>query len=189
MKTLELLFILVVCFARSGLSQGSFLFDNSSAPTRLGTIDGPLAGPGIWARMLAGTTQGSLIPVGSPRQHFGEGRVSDGIVIVEGIGCFETAYVQMVAWDGQAWGSSLADVPLDQLGRTDIVPRILSCDPLPVLAPDFTQPAVVPPIPEPSISTLGLLGGLVAFGLRRGVGGRERGTLANRRKAQVHRTR
>jgi hypothetical protein len=52
---------------------------------------------------------------------------------------------------------SLDAVPLDQLGKTDIVPVILSGFSAPHHAPAFTQPAIVPPIPEPSTTIFCLL--------------------------------
>jgi hypothetical protein len=145
--------------------QGVFLFFNASAPTHLESIDGPLAGPGIWAQMLAGATPDELSPVSVSLQHGGDGLVG-GIfpVTVPGINCLEQAYIQMVAWDGSYWGSELAGVPENQLGRTDIVPHILTgCYNLPVGAPRFTQPAIVPPIPEPSVWALALVGGAALF--------------------------
>jgi hypothetical protein len=161
----KLLFLL----AMSGMAitlhvhgQGQFVFYNLSAPTRLVSIDGPLAGPGIWAEMLAGRTPDRLSPLGFPAQHFGDGLVVGFNLTVQGIDCFETAYIQMVAWDGRLWGTSLEGVPADQLGRTDIVPHMLTCYPLPVYSPMFTQPAIVP-IPEPSVVMLGILAGSLAF--------------------------
>ncbi len=67
--------------------------------------------------------------------------------------------VQMVVWDGQLWGTSLASVPSDQRGWTDVVPVWLA-DPPPaaLFYPHFTQPAIVP-VPEPSVWALGALGG------------------------------
>jgi hypothetical protein len=163
-----ILLTLIASFAGAGVpagyAQGTFLFYNWTAPTRLGSIDGPLAGRGIWAQMLVGTTSGDLQPMFIPLEHSGEGLVGGLVLVtVDGIACRETAYIQMVAWDGQYWGTTLENVPVDQLGRTDIVPHPLGgCKP-PALAPDFTQPAVVPPIPEPSTATFGLLIGALAF--------------------------
>ena len=143
-----------------GYSQGTFLFSNVTAPTRLGSADGPLAGPSIWAQMLAGGTPESLLPVGFSLPHDMNGIVGAATVAVPGIPCREYAYIQMVAWDGQYWGRFLQNVPLDQLGRTDIVRHWLTgCDMLPVSGPGFTQPAIVPPIPEPSTALLGLVAG------------------------------
>jgi hypothetical protein len=122
-KLLVLLAVCVMLVPVRAQGQGKFVFYNLSAPTRLVSIDGPLAGPGIWAEMLAGRTPESLSPLGFPAQHFGDGRVIGGTPTVQGIDCFETAYIQMVAWDGRLWGTSLEGVPVDQLGRTDIVPH------------------------------------------------------------------
>jgi hypothetical protein len=163
------LLTLIVSFAGAGVpagyAQGTFLFYNGSAPTRLGSIDGPLAGYGIWAQMLVGRTSEDLQPIFIPLEHSADGVVGGVVrVTVDGIGCLETAYIQMVAWDGQYWGATLDNVPVDQLGRTDIVPHPLGgCKLLPVGAPDFTQPAVVPPIPEPSATGICLVGAALAF--------------------------
>ncbi len=135
-------------------AQGEFLASNASAPTRLGTIDGPFAGPGIWGQFLAGPTVESLQPIGVSMEHYPNGAVA-GMASVAGVPCGAIAQVQMVAWDGTIWGTSLAGVPANQLGRTDIVPVNLSCDPFPFVGPSFTRAAVVPPVPEPS--TWGLI--------------------------------
>ena len=148
-----------------GYSQGTFLAFNPTAPTRLWTADGPLANSDYWAHFLAGGTPETLLPVGFSLPHDMNGIAGGAVrVAVPGIPCREYAYIQMVAWDGRYWGTALENVPLEQLGRTDIVRHPLSgCDMLPVFAPDFTQPAIVPPIPEPSAGVLGLLGGSLVF--------------------------
>ena len=137
--------------------QGTFIASNFSAPTRIGFVDGPFAGPGIWGQFLAGPAADSLVPIGSPLEHVGQGRVA-APGVVPGIPTGETAYVQMVAWDGTIWGNALEGVPATQLGRTEILPVILGCPPFPTLSPGFTQPAVVPPVPEPGIMALCVLG-------------------------------
>ena len=150
----------------SGVGQGHFLFFNGTARTRLESIDGPLAGRGIWAQMLAGPTPSSLMPVGIPLEHTTNGAVGGIIhVIVPSIPPHNVAYVQMVAWDGTRWGTSLDGVPANQLGRTDIVPVFLTTGIFPdsTSAPRFTQPAVVPPIPEPSVVVLLIFGGVNLF--------------------------
>jgi len=104
-------------------SQGLFLFSNFTAPTRLGSSNGPLAGRGIWAQMLVGQSTDSLTPVDMPVEHIGNGIASGRVVAVPEIPPNTFAYIQMVAWDGIRWGTSLNGVPSDQLGRTDIVQR------------------------------------------------------------------
>jgi hypothetical protein len=73
-------------------------------------------------------------------------------VAVPGIPGRTWAYVQFVAWDGNLWGTDLNRVPANQLGMTDSTQVYLkipiSTDP--IARPRFTQPAIVPPIPEPS---------------------------------------
>ena len=153
--------------------QGAFQFNSIWAPTRIGSIDGPPAGSGIWAQMLAGLTADSLTPMGMPAQHLdsggaGTGLVFGGVIRMPGLLPGETAFAKMLAWDGTRWGNVLSDVPADQLGMTDIVPVLLE-DPnfgTVTFAPHFTQPAIVP-IPEPSILALGISGGVSLFLLRR----------------------
>jgi hypothetical protein len=157
-KVVKLLIVVMICaLSHHGRGQGVFLFFNASAPTRIGSVDGPLAGPGIWAQMLAGSNFSSLSPVGMPREHGLEGLVG-GVVYttVPTIPAHSYAQVQMVAWDGTLWGTNLASVPSDQLGLTDVVSVFLMTGVFPegAVAPRFTQPAIVPPIPEPS--TLGI---------------------------------
>ena len=162
--------VLTLCVAltfQMACGQGWFEFNNPGAPTHIGTADGPLAGPGIWAHMLAGPTADSLTPVGMSAEHWGRGRVSGSIVQVPGIPEYSIAMVQMVVWDGQIWGTSLAGVPLNQLGRTDTVAVMLDTPPPGLVnRPYFTQSAIVPLIPEPSLSSLGALAGALLVGLR-----------------------
>jgi hypothetical protein len=87
-------------------------------------------------------------------------------ITLPGIPCRERAFVQMVAWDATLWGTSLAGVPPDQLGHTDITSIFLDCSPRPISAPFFSQPAIVP-VPEPSVVALGLLGAGLLFLLGR----------------------
>jgi hypothetical protein len=147
--------------------QGEFMFRNASAPTRLYTIDGPLAGPGIWAHMYIGETPDNLVPVGASAEHIFPpvGVVRGGIVVVDWIPPGGDAFVQMVAWDGVLWGTDLANVPSTQFGATDIVPITLAggTPGPPVPTPEFTVPAVVPRIPEPSAANICLVGGVLAF--------------------------
>lgn len=141
---------------------------NWSALTRIGSPDGPFAGPAILAQFLVGETADSLAPVGGVGYHNGGiVRGGIGIIAVPGISYYEVAQVQMVAWYGSLWGSSLADVPADQLGKTDIVPVELGSPKIGLPPyPHFTQGAVVP-IPEPSTLALAALGA-AALALSRG---------------------
>jgi hypothetical protein len=148
--------------------QGYFDFDNAYALTHIGSINGPLAGTGIWAQMLAGTNEDGLGPVGMPAEHFDilgvpSGRVTGGSVAVPGTVPGQTAYVEMLAWDGTRWGKALSGVPKDQLGMTDVVAVGLAglFGPPPPL-PHFTQSAIVP-IPEPSVLGIGIMGCLFAL--------------------------
>ena len=169
MKKTILLATCMVLLASKAYSQGLFHFSNLGGMlTRIGSVDGPLAGPEIWAQMLAGPRPDSLAPVGVPIEHLlfngvPTGAVSDGAVAVPGILPFETAYVKMLAWDGTRWGTVLSGVPPDQLGMTDIVPVFLTDNKIGFpRAPHFTQPAIVP-IPEPSAFALVLVGGAALF--------------------------
>ena len=159
----------LICCALHGNCQGQFLFYNGSARTRIGSIDGPLAGRGFWAQMLVGDNLSSLAPVGVPLEHTTNGAVGGIVrVTVPDVPPDTFAYVQMVAWNGIAWGTDLSGVPLEQLGRTDIVQVELTSGVFPdiVIAPHFFQAAVVP-IPEPSVWALGILGALVHLPLLR----------------------
>lgn len=144
----------------SVLAQGRFNMYNVSVPTRLGSLDGPLAGRAIWAQAVAGPSPTELVPVGVAVEHLTNGIVAGGWMSVPTVPCNTDGYVQLVAWDGRLWGTSFAGVPPDQLGRTDIVQIRMWCDPYPVATPPWTHPAVVP-IPEPSIAALLGLGVVV----------------------------
>jgi len=129
---------------------GRFLPVNNAVPTHLGSIDGPLAGPGIWGQFLAGETSDSLVPVDIPREHREGGFIGGASIYLPNLYCGTIAQVQLVAWDGTIWGTAFENVPANQLGKTDIAPVRLSCYLYPDFGPAFTQPAIVPPIPEPS---------------------------------------
>jgi len=166
MKAIILLAICPILVAVPSFSQGVFNFYNYYAPTRLWTIDGPLAGRGIWAQMLAGPNTDSLAPVGGAYEHLANGLVYGGIVTVPGIPEFEGAYIQMVAWDGRLWGTNLIAVPADQIGSTDTTVLVLGGSIVPAGVPHFMQPAIVP-IPEPSVLALTVLAGAALFMCRR----------------------
>jgi hypothetical protein len=155
----------LAAFAAASHGQAIFEFENVFAPTRIGSIDGPLAGTGIWSQALAGQTPDSLAPVGVPVEY---GPMAAGIVppqLVEppNLQVCATAYVKMVAWDGTLWGQSLASVPRSQLGMTDTVPVFMSnagletCGPIQITR--FNQAAVVP-VPEPSVLGIATAAGL-----------------------------
>ena len=150
--------LILFCFAKVALCQGTFLFSNRSAPTQLGSEDGPLAGSGIWAHMFVGELSEVLAPLGMSAEHIINGIVFGGRITVPFAPPGNAVYVQMVAWDGDVWGTDLSAVPLGQLGRTDVVSVFLASPTLPSLEPQFTQPAIVPPIPEPSTTVLAALG-------------------------------
>ncbi len=154
--------VFVLLIAVQAYSQGLFYANNGSAPTRMGSIDGPRAGPGIWGQMLAGWTPESLSAIDVPREHSTYGTINFAIIAVPDIPPINLAYVEMVAWDGTLWGTNLSGVPQDQLGRTDAVTVLLTYPFEPQFGPVFTQPAIVP-VPEPSVLALGLLAAAVLF--------------------------
>ena len=144
-------------------SQGEFFLDNATALTRLGSLDGPLAGPGIWGQALVGTTERRLSPLGPPRDHmFGLLR---GIALaVPGLFAGDSVFVQMAAWDGTVWGDSLADVPANQIGYTDVLSiGLVMGGGTPLQVTRFTTPAVVPPVPEPDALVMTVVGGMAVM--------------------------
>ena len=175
MKSLLLVATTAILTTSYSNAQGVFAFSTASAPTRVGSIDGPLAGSGIWGQMLAGATPDALAPVGVPAEHITylglpTGLVSGGVITVPGIVVDQTAYVEMLAWDGSRWGTIFSGVPKDQLSMTDVVPVILTglFGPPPP-TPHFTQPAVVP-VPEPASLAVGILaaaGTMLRWAVRR----------------------
>ena len=127
----------------------------------------PFAGAGIFGQALVGTNTESLTPVGFAVEHGGQnGYVSARLVSVPGIEGATLVYIQMVAWNGLQWGTTLDGVPENQLGRTDIVTHYLSYSFQPSFAPQFTQGAIVP-IPEPSTVALAVLGAGALWGATR----------------------
>ena len=151
---------LFLCVAPTVAAQGKINFWVFRHPTRIGSVDGPLAGPEIYGQLLVGPTPNSLEPIWMAISHFQDGTIAaPGLVTVSNVPCesFAIAYVQMVAWDSRLWGTNLAGVPVDQLGRTDVVPHELDCGVDPAYsAPQFTMAAIVP-IPEPPPWALALL--------------------------------
>jgi len=168
MKTAIVLGMFLLALDPAAQAQGVFDFNNNFARTRIGSIDGPLAGSGIWAQMLVGPTADNMAPVGVAVEHGSPaiGLVDGGIVAVPGMPPCTFAYLEMVAWDGQLWGTSLSAVPANRLGMTDTVRVLLGGGPIPCEAipiPFFRQPAVVP-VPEPSGLAITVVCGLVALG-------------------------
>ena len=160
------IFVLVVALPSCVHAQGTFEFSNPTAPTRLGAVDGPLAGPGIWAMPLAGLTADSLAPLyvyGAPVEHFGSGYIEPRVLRVPWAFSGTTIFVQLAAWEGTIRGTNFANVPVNQVGYTDIVPVFLVPIDLPHFNPQFTQPAIVPVVPEPSVLTMIIFGGTLLF--------------------------
>jgi len=153
-----------MCAAVNLYAQGVFVGSNISARTRVGSLDGPFAGTNIVGQMLGGASPSSLHPVG-PIDYHNNGEFAIARITVPDVPANEYAYVQLLAWDSTFWGTNLAGVPNDQLGRTDIASVLLTTGTFPdvVYSPGFTQPAIVPPIPEPSVWALAVL----AFGALR----------------------
>ncbi|HXU77443.1 MAG TPA: hypothetical protein VN794_12800 [Methylomirabilota bacterium] len=153
-----------MCAAVNLYAQGVFVGSNISARTRVGSLDGPFAGTNIVGQMLGGASPSSLHPVG-PIDYHNNGEFAIARITVPDVPANEYAYVQLLAWDSTFWGTNLAGVPNDQLGRTDIASVLLTTGTFPdvVYSPGFTQPAIVPPIPEPSAWALAVL----AFGALR----------------------
>jgi hypothetical protein len=168
MKATVLLSMICLWISGSSYGQGVFYGSNVSGRTRLGSLDGPLAGTNIVGQFMGGPGPSSLQPVGLLGYHYENGVFFVGYVSVPDVPPRELAYVQLLAWDSIFWGTTLANVPADQLGRTDIASVLLTTGTFPdvVYSPRFTQPAIVPPIPEPSVWALGVLA-LAALGMRR----------------------
>ncbi len=142
-------------------AQGSFI-NIVTVPTRIGSVDGPLAGPEILGQLFVGLDPDHLFPLEPPRP-FDSGIYAGLVNTVDQFPCgpdydlLYEGYVQLVAWNGALWGDSLDQVPLDQIGRTDIAAHEFTCPPYPISALSyFTKPAVVP-IPEPALGVLMLV--------------------------------
>jgi len=158
--------ILCLCFAASASAQGVFVGSSGATQTHIGSLLGPLAGPNIAGQMMGGSSPGSLEPVG-PLAYHNDGNFLSGNISVPSVPAYQFAYVQLLAWDTTIWGADLSVIPLNQLGRTDIVTVFLTTDALYDIRffPRFTQSAVVP-IPEPSLGML-MLFGFGGLGIRR----------------------
>src|SRR5437867_1530313 len=126
MKRFIILSVLIMLTTTAAFPQGVLAFNTflCCPPTRLGTIDGQLAGTNILGQLLAGPSPDSLAPIGMPAVHF-FGHLNGGNQTVPNVPGGSTAFVKMVAWDSTFWGQDLAGVPTGQLGMTDVVPVIL----------------------------------------------------------------
>ena len=146
-------------------AQGVFLFYNPGAPTYLGTLGGPLAGPGIWGQALVGLTSDSLAPLGPGLEHRVGGLLPGWDISVPYANFYTYVQVQLAAWDGSVWGTNFAGVPANQIGFTDVVPVqvVIPTDGI-WYSPRFNESAVVPPVPEPSPVAIAVAGS-VACGL------------------------
>jgi hypothetical protein len=145
------------------------MLENGDSLTHLGSINGPLAGPNIYAEFFVGDTASNLTPVLPALPHGdneAQGYVMGVVYYVPGnkgdkAGTY--AYVQMAVWDSTFWGIKYDNVPSTQVVYTDIVPvEILPIwSTRPYVSPIFNELPVVPAIPEPSISALLVVGGLL----------------------------
>ena len=65
------------CVLFEPVGQGTIHFSSvgiaGNTATRIGSIDGELAGRGYYAQLLAGTSERSLSPIGSPTEHLAAG--------------------------------------------------------------------------------------------------------------------
>ncbi len=132
------------------LADGFVYFGSQTAPTRLGTPEGPRAGTNILSQLLVGTEAGKLIPFGNPQVNF------SGVFVVTPISVSlgnpgTLVLVQLAAWDKSEWGVSYTGVPEAAKGFTDVISYHLDSKPAnPPYITFFTQPAVVPSsVPEP----------------------------------------
>ena len=140
---------------------------NGNARTRLGSIDGPLAGKEILAYAFAGLTPSSLQPFGNSSQHFVDinGNPLGLFYLDYGIPFIPLrtpGFAQVVAWDASVWGADYSKVPESQIGYSEVTP----------FEPDFGAPGpgpgihltksiIVPTIPEPGTWALLAMGGLL----------------------------
>jgi len=92
-----------LCALASACGQGVFIGDNSTAPTRVGSVDGPLAGTNIIGQMFGGAGASSLQPVG-PIDYHNNGIFSVPYITVPDVPPRALAYVQLVTWDSTLLG-------------------------------------------------------------------------------------
>jgi hypothetical protein len=142
--------------------QGTFAFYNGGAPTLL--YNGQTAGPGIWGQALVGLTNDSLTPMGCPSPH----RVG-GLIYPEPIyppfpgGTYVQA--QMAVWDGTIWGvSSPTFQPASLVSQISCQCSSSGQPSQTTSTQHFTQAAVVPLVPEPSVAVFSLVGGALCWG-------------------------
>ncbi len=108
----------------------------------------------------------------SPLPHYlgAVGSLDAGVcpeVVLDNFEAGETVYVQIAAWNAAVWGDTFAAVPATQIGRTDVVPVVLSVYTQPAPRPQFTKPAIIPAVPEPSAFLLDSLAMALLCGVLR----------------------
>jgi hypothetical protein len=178
-----------VCLATShAIAQGTLTFWN--APTATLTpegapvtdIDGAtrLAGAGFFAQLYASPVndEGSLFPIGVPvpfRTGLAAGFVVSSQVAVPGSPAVTYAFVQMRAWENLGGSAATYEAALAsglKSGKSNIIqvgPLGGICFGCPIIDPTLVGLQPFSLVPEPSITMLSLLGGLVigAIGLVR----------------------
>lgn len=136
--------------------QGYFDFRNGGAPTRVGSIDGPLAESNIVSQILAGVDGLTLTPVGDPMPNHLGVIVTRNIVEVPFLNTQDTAFVRYAAWDASIWGMDYRKVPSGAVGISSLSTVFLyQKDRDAYLTPVFQGGVVVPlSVPEPETVVL-----------------------------------
>ncbi len=170
MRNISITILWVLLLTETLPGQDTLRFCNYKTPTRIGAVTGPFAGPDQLAQLLEGATPDSLTPVLQPLPHR-DGLPADGFVLcpvvtLEQYFYGERVYVQIAAWDGGLWGAGFEAVPPNQIGRTDVVPVTLYPSDI-ALSPPFTRSAIIPPVPEPDILAMCLLGAAIIAATKR----------------------
>ena len=140
--------------------QGYFQFQGGGAPTRVGSIDGPLAGFNIVSQILAGVDGLTLTPVGDPKPNYLGIIPERNIVEVPFLNTQDTAFVRYAAWDASIWGMDYRKVPSEDVGISSLSTVFLyQKDRDAYLNPLFHGAVFVPlSVPEPGSVVMAGLG-------------------------------
>lgn len=151
-------------------ADGFFEFANYSAPTYIGSREGPRAGQNVVSLPLVGLSYDSLSPIGDSHSNInGSGVVAPYLVNVSYAGPDDTVFVRLAAWNASQFGVNISSVPSFAIGYSDVVQVHLSTSPFQVYQrPQFMQSAIVPTtVPESSLLVLAAVGAVAMFSLRR----------------------
>lgn len=167
-----LIAICMLAMVGPAFAQGSVNFLNYNTANgvngrvRLDTLSGAYIGATYLGQIFAGSSAGSLAPIGSPvafrnnTSGVGTGIISAGELAIPGIAAGSPAFIQLRAWEaagGATWDAASVN-PAARVGQSATITVTLGGGTLPPAYLAGLAEFAVVPVPEPSTIALGLLG-------------------------------